>query len=307
MKWPNLKHLHYLVVLHEEQHFHKAAKRCFIGQSTLSAAIQNLEEQCASQILERDNKQFVFTRFGENLVAQAKQLLSHAEEVSAYANTGGQWQQSTVSIGVIPTIAPFIFTDILTLAEHTYPQMSLALSEDTSANLVQQLSDGKMDAVILALPYPIPNCRHRVLGHDPFFLVGRQESIAHLPKPIDFASLPRESVFLLHAEHCMTEHAVSACQIAYQEQVSHLAASNVLTLLQLAQHQNGFTFIPELAKRKGILDNTQLSAVSAGDEAYREIALVWRNTSQRSEMFSSLASLFAEVMPIPLLSNSQQF
>jgi LysR family hydrogen peroxide-inducible transcriptional activator len=299
MKWPNLKHLHYLVVLHEEQHFHRAAKRCFIGQSTLSAAIQNLEEQCATQILERDNKQFVFTVFGENLVARAKQLLSHADELAAYANTGGQWQQSTVSIGVIPTIAPFIFTDILKLTAQTFPEMNLALSEDTSANLVQQLSDGKLDAVILALPYPVPNCRQMVLGHDPFYLVGREETIAQLPKPIDFASLPRESVFLLHAEHCMTEHAVSACQIAYQEQVSHLAASNILTLLQLAQHQGGFTFIPELAKRKGILNNTQLTAVSAGDEAYREIALIWRNTSQRSEMFISLATLFAQATPIP--------
>lgn len=299
MKWPNLKHLHYLVVLHEEQHFHRAAKRCFIGQSTLSAAIQNLEEQCATQILERDNKQFVFTVFGENLVVRAKQLLSHADELTVYANTGGQWQQSTVSIGVIPTIAPFIFTDILKLTAQTYPEMNLALSEDTSANLVQQLSDGKLDAVILALPYPLPNCRQMVLGHDPFYLVGREETIAQLPKPIDFASLPRESVFLLHAEHCMTEHAVSACQIAYQEQVSHLAASNILTLLQLAQHQGGFTFIPELAKRKGILNNTQLTAVSAGDEAYREIALIWRNTSQRSEMFISLATLFAQATPIP--------
>lgn len=80
MNWPNLKHLSYLVALHEEQHFHRAAKRCFIGQSTLSAAIQNLEEQCASQIIERDNKHFVFTEFGNELVAKSRLLLEQASE-----------------------------------------------------------------------------------------------------------------------------------------------------------------------------------------------------------------------------------
>lgn len=299
MKWPNLKHLYYLVVLHEEQHFHRAAKRCFIGQSTLSAAIQTLEEQCASQILERDNKQFVFTVFGQQLVAQAKQLLAHAEEVSAFANTGGDWQKSSVSIGVIPTIAPFMFSGILTACETHYPAMKLALTEDTSANLVERLMDGKLDAVVLALPYPTPGCRHQVIGHDPFYLVGNEAQLNQLPQPIDFATLPKESVYLLHAEHCMTEHAVSACNLAYQEQVSRLAASNILTLLQLAHHQNGFTFIPELAKRHGILDNTELSAIPAGDNAYREIAIVWRATSQRRDLFQALAKLFAPYLPIP--------
>ena len=99
MQWPNLKHLHYLLVLHEEHHFHRAAKRCFISQSTLSAAVQNLEEQCANQILERDNKQFVFTSFGLDLVAQAKRLVEHADEFAKFASSGGDWQQSVVKMG----------------------------------------------------------------------------------------------------------------------------------------------------------------------------------------------------------------
>ena len=46
----NLKHLHYLVTLHQEQHFHRAAQRCNVSQSTLSTAIQNLEEHFGSQL-----------------------------------------------------------------------------------------------------------------------------------------------------------------------------------------------------------------------------------------------------------------
>lgn len=299
MKWPNIKHLYYLLMLHEEQHFHRAAKRCFISQSTLSAAIQNLEELCGNQILERDNKQFVFTAFGSELVAQAKLLVEHASEFSQFAQTGGDWRRSVVKMGVIPTIAPFVFNDILDATQQQYPDLRLLLSEDTSANLVEQLQDGKLDAVLLALPYATPNCKQLILGQDPFHLVGHAQQLANLSTPFAYSTLPKESVYLLQAEHCMTDHAVSACQIAYHEQVNSLSASSIYTLLQMAQHHHGFTFIPELAKRKGVLDNTSLTTLPSDGNAYREIALVWRKTSQRSALFNTLATLISGFMPIP--------
>jgi LysR family hydrogen peroxide-inducible transcriptional activator len=97
----------------------------------------------------------------------------------------------------------------------------------------------------------------------------------------------------------MTDHAVSACEIAYQEQVNALSASSIHTLLQMSQHHQGFTFIPELAKRQGILNNTGLTTLPSDGDAYREIALVWRNTSQRADLFNSIASILIPLMPVP--------
>ena len=299
MKLPNLNHLSYLLMLHEEQHFNRAAKRCFISQSTLSAAIQNLEEQCGNQILERDNKHFVFTSFGLALVERAQKLVEDAQDFTQFAETGGDWRKSVLRMGVIPTIAPFIFNDLLTSAKEQYPELQLLLSEDTSANVMADLMSGKLDVVLLALPFATPNCRQRILGHDPFHLVGHPEQIANLPQPFEYSRLPKDSVYLLQAEHCMTDHAVSACEIAYQEQVNALSASSIHTLLQMSQHHQGFTFIPDLAKRQGILNNTGLTTLPSDGDAYREIALVWRNTSQRADLFNSIASILIPLMPVP--------
>ena len=85
MKWPNLKHLHYLVTLYQEQHFHRAAQRCNVSQSTLSTAIQNLEEHFGSQLLEREHKTFVFTSLGLDIVERSKVLLQEAGELVEYA------------------------------------------------------------------------------------------------------------------------------------------------------------------------------------------------------------------------------
>ena len=62
---PSIKQLQYLLALHEHQHFGRAAEACYIGQSTLSAAIANLEETMNAQLLERDHKTFIFTPLGE--------------------------------------------------------------------------------------------------------------------------------------------------------------------------------------------------------------------------------------------------
>jgi LysR family hydrogen peroxide-inducible transcriptional activator len=301
MKWPNLKHLQYLVTLHQLQHFNKAALQCNVSQSTLSTAIQNLEELFGCQLLERDHKNFVFTPFGLDLVERSKKLLNEASELVDFAQTAGNWQAGKLKLGVIPTIAPFIFEGVLTSVTQNFPELHLQLQEDTTENLLRQLSEGELDLLILALPMDTPGCKQLVIGHDPFHLIAHSELVNTLPQPMDVSALPKESIFLLQKEHCMTGHAVSACGLQHAEQISSLAASSLYTLVQLANSKLGFTFMPELAIGHHILSSTSLVSMPAEDNAYREIGLVWRSGTTRVRLFRALAELFSPLMPIPTL------
>ncbi|MFT5676903.1 MAG: LysR family hydrogen peroxide-inducible transcriptional activator [Paraglaciecola sp.] len=302
MKWPNLKHLHYLVVLHQEQHFNRAAKHCHVSQSTLSAAIQNLEEQFGCQLLERDHKTFVFTPFGLELVERSRSLLTEANELVDFAQTSGNWLAGNLKIGVIPTIAPFLFEGLIKCVKEQLPEIILHLQEDTTANLLVQLNEGMLDLLILALPMETPGCKQLVLGHDPFHLIAHSDLAETLPMPMDVSALPAKSVFLLQQEHCMTGHAVSACNLRHKEQVSSLAASSLYTLVQLANSKFGFTFMPELAIQNHILSGTQLISLPAEDMAYRELGLVWRNGTTRVRLFRKLAEMIAPLTPVPTLN-----
>ncbi|MFQ3197784.1 MAG: LysR family hydrogen peroxide-inducible transcriptional activator [Paraglaciecola sp.] len=301
MKWPNLKHLYYLVTLHQEQHFHRAAQHCHVSQSTLSTAIQNLEEQFGCQLLEREHKTFVFTPFGLELVERSKHLLTEANELVDFAQTAGDWHSGNLKIGVIPTIAPFFFEGLISTVVQHLPAISLQLQEDNTANLLSQLNEGVLDLLILALPMETPGCKQLVLGHDPFHLIVHSDLVSTLPMPMDFSALPAQSVFLLQQEHCMTGHAVSACKLKHKEQVSSLAASSLYTLVQLANSKLGLTFMPELAIKNHILSTTQLVSMPAEDNAYREIGMVWRNATTRVQLFRYLAQLLAPLTPIPTL------
>ncbi len=302
MKWPNLKHLHYLVTLHQEQHFNRAAQRCHVSQSTLSTAIQNLEEQLNGQLLERDHKTFIFTSFGLEIVERSKLLLQQASEMVDYATSAGDWQAGNLKVGVIPTIAPFIFEKMISNIGAALPTLNLQLQEDTTENLLKQLNDGVLDLLVLALPMETPGCKQLVLGHDPFHLVGHEEVLAQLPNPLEISSLPKNSVFLLQSEHCMTGHAVSACGLKHAEQVSALAASSIHTLIKLAGCKMGITFLPGMALSEGILEGSPLRALDAEQNAFREIGLVWRNGTTRMQLFRKVAEIIAPIMPVPKLN-----
>ena len=301
MKWPNLKHLHYLVTLHQEQHFNRAAQHCHVSQSTLSTAIQNLEEQFGAQLLERDHKTFVFTPFGLELVERSRQLLNDANELVDFAQTAGNWQAGNLKLGVIPTIAPFLFEGLIKQVSEHLPQISLKLQEDTTSNLLQQLNEGVLDVLVLALPMETPGCKQLVIGHDPFHLIAHRDLVDTLPQPMNMSELPAQSVFLLQQEHCLTGHAVSACGLQHKEQVNSLAASSLYTLVQLANSKLGFTFMPELALQNHILGSAPLVSLPAEEQAFREIGLVWRSGTTRMRLFRYLAELVAPLLPVPTL------
>ena len=151
-KLPNLKHLSYLVALDKYQHFNKAAEACFISQSTLSSAIVKLEQQLSCQLLEREHKRFIFTSHGKQVVALAQKLILHANEFTVFSQQQGGHNSGSINLGCIPTIAPFLLTDLVQACQKSLPNLELYLREDTTENLLAQLEQGEIDCAIMAFP-----------------------------------------------------------------------------------------------------------------------------------------------------------
>ncbi|USD65775.1 hydrogen peroxide-inducible genes activator [Vibrio sp. SCSIO 43136] len=299
-KWPSLKQLHYLVTLHETRHFSEAAERCFVSQSTLSKGIQNLEEMVGSPLYERKDKKspLVFTMVGEKVVEQGRELLAKGHELLELGSlASGNAMQGELRVGCIPTIAPFLLCDLVQEVNHRYPTLNLLLREDTTSNLLEALRNGQLDVLILALPVEIGNMDSKVVGHDPFKMVLSEGQANGIRVPIRYDDLPDESVFLLENEHCLTEHAVSACKLTKREKINPFTATSLHTLVQMVANGLGTTFIPQMAIEHGLLDNQNLIVVEPpGQKAYREIGLVWRPSSARQETFNTLADVVSDLL-----------
>ena len=301
---PNLKHLQYLLALHQYQNFNRAADASFVSQSTLSSAILKLEEQLGCQLLERDHKSFVFTPHGEEVVKKARQIIVATTELSDYCRHYGTPFGGNLRLGSIPTIAPYLLTDLAEICQQQLPDVSLYLREDTTENLMRMLADGDIDVAILALPVPQHSFQQKVVGRDAFYITGNSALINKVKQDPDYHQLPQHSIFLLSQEHCLSEHAVSACNVEDQGLIHPFYASSLTTLIQMAHYHKGVTFLPQMAVDKGVVSQKDMSLERMPDDMYREIGLLWRTTSMRQRLFLKLSQLVTDLLDIEKIHKS---
>lgn len=294
---PNLKHLKYLLALSEHQHFHKAAESCFVSQSTLSSAIIKLEQLLDCQLIERDHKSFVFTAHGKAVVKMAERLIHDATDLVEFSMSQGKANKGHVYLGCIPTIAPFLLTDVIGTCAQQFPDIELFIKEQPTDILLAQLANGDIDIAILALPIDHKYraiFKQTIVGKDEFLLAGASELVEQVNVDGHYRNLPDESVFLLSEEHCLTDHALSACRLVEQTKINPFAATSIATLLQMTIHHKGLTFLPEMAINKGVAGNSYLSVSRLKGAPSRDVAMLERPGSLRSATFDLFAQMLRE-------------
>ncbi len=301
-KLPSLKNLNYLIALHQQQNFNRAAAACNVSQSTLSSGIQNLEEQLGCQLIERDHKSFLFTALGEEVVEQARKIITSTEELMHYAKGHGNIMEGPVRLGIIPTIAPFVVAELSRRVQANFAKLDLQISEDTTANLLSALRDGELDILLLALPMDIHGNQKWLLGRDPFKLVAHKEIADQLGEPVDYDKLPDGSIFLLEKEHCLTGHAVAACQLTDTVKVNPFTATSLHSLVQMADAKKGQPLCHRWQLTVASLIHDLKPLKPAGQEAFRDIGMVYRPTTSRRQTFRKLAELIAPLLPVSTLN-----
>ena len=297
---PSLRQLRYLVALAEQLNFRLAAEANFVGQSTLSAGIKELESVLEVQLVERDTRNVRLTPAGEEAVRRARTLLAQAEDLVEAAHTAREPMTGDLRLGVIPTIAPFVLPRIMPALRKRYPSLRLYLREDLSERVLEKLRAGALDFALLALPYDTGDLVLRELGRDEFWFVSRAEDPLARDKSVALESLDPRDVVLLEEGHCLREHAVRACGRHAPWSESIVEATSLTTLLQMVESGLGVTLLPELAIKAGILDHTQLIARPFSKRVpARTLALVARPTSGRLADLEVLAGLIEEKTAAP--------
>lgn len=298
MRLPSLKHLNYLINVHKYQHFGEAAKACFVSQSTLSSGIAALENVLGVRLIERNNKKILFTPLAEEVVQQAQHILVSVEELTQQVQLFSRPFGGSLKLGVIPTIAPFLIPQMLMLFKQEFPELKVFVREAQSHVVLQQLAEGELDLVLLALPYPSSGVVMHSFYQDRFYYAQHKDSqlnTAVKPEALaaDFSNLADNSLLLLEDGHCLRDHALSACHLQRTEKINTFAASSLHTLVQMVNNDLGVTFLPEIAIASGILKNTDIiiSPLPDNSNNYREIGFAWRSQSNRIEEFEHLLQL----------------
>ncbi|MFA5538925.1 MAG: LysR substrate-binding domain-containing protein [Gemmobacter sp.] len=287
MKTVTLKQLRYFEALARLGHFGRAADDCAVTQPALSMQIRELEESLGTPLFERGPRQVRLTGFGEVFAPRVREILRSVDELGDLARAAGDRLTGRLRIGVIPTVAPYLLPRIMTRLTRLYPEVEVNLRETVTPRLLRDLTEGRLDTAIVALPVSEPALTEVALFTENFVLVRPGEDAG---KPVPGPEMLREMRLLLLEEgHCFRDQALSFCDMTPARPRELLDGSSLATLVQMVGAGIGVTLIPEMA----VPVETRSAPVSVArfrdPQPARTIGMIWRKSNPLAGQLEQIA------------------
>ncbi len=300
-----LKQLRYFDALSRELHFGRAAEACSVTQPALSMQIQEFEQNLQLNLIERTRSGVQLTPQGEEVAKRAAKILSETRDLIDLARGGGSVLSGALRLGIIPSIAPYVLPPLLPLLRKSHSDLELSLRETQTHALVQELADGKLDVLLLALPIKHGDVEIELLFEDRFVvaLSGEREITEDVRATPEFVE--HERLLLLEEGHCLRDQALAYCELQQVKKLNTFGASSLSTIVELVSAGHGITLLPEISLGVETRGRDLKLMRFAEPEPTRKIGLVWRATSPRKADFQELARLIKEAAA-PLIESAQQ-
>lgn len=240
--------LHTFVVLAEERHFGRAARRLHLSQPPISQRIRQLEEYLSVQLFIRSTRQVTLTQAGRELYNRAKKLLTEAAAAEAAIKRLGAGSQGELRVGFTRTVASQILPRLLNHYHDHKPDVSLHLHEDWSTRLMEMVSGEKLDVALLrrSTAGTLPNIDFTLVQREPLWLaVHKSHPLAQVRKVHPHA-LAGEAMVGYSATNAQYFHEILHAIMAHYDikpEIRHQSA--VPTVLAVVNAGMGLALVPE--------------------------------------------------------------
>ncbi len=286
-----LTELRYIVAVARYQHFGRAAEACHVTQPTLSLGIKKLEEELDVEVFERGARNEIkITIPGSRIIEQAQKVLDQADVIKQLANQDQDPLAGPLRVGAIFTIAPYLLPALIPRIHKRAPHMPLLLEENYTASLAEQLKKGKLDVIIIALPFDEPGVVTQAIYEEPFVVATPKQHPWHKRKSIQANELADEALLLLGPGHCFRDQILQSCpdcQTSSRLQQG-LEGSSLETIRHMVATGAGITVLPSSSNSQPA-KNSLLSMIPFEEPApSRRVALAWRKSFTRPEAVEAL-------------------
>lgn len=288
-----LRQLEFALAVAKHRHFKRAAEECNISQSALSLGIAELEKQLDTQIFERNNKQVLITPIGEEILVRAQRVFSEINDLTTRAQSHQTPLAYPMTVGMIPTIAPYLLPKVLPELKAQYPNFRMTVVEQQTERLIEQVRYGHIDTAIIALPYAVDGLHTFEFWQEDFFAIFPKDNPLAELETISSDQLSKANLMLLGEGHCLTDHALTVCSFDRDEFKSNFSEASLNTLIQMALAGMGTTLIPEMALNQVHRQNNQVATIPLTEEGpHRRIAFVTRLNYARVDDVNLLGNIF---------------
>ena len=288
-----LNELRYIVAVARELNFRRAAEKSFISQPALSLAIQKLEEELGVHIFERGKSEVSVTPLGVQIVEQAQRVLEEAGHIREIANQGNDQLSGALRVGIIYSVGPYLLPELIPKLKKLAPEMPLEVEENITNNLDALLRNGKLDVIIIALPYGDMGILAQPLYDEPFEVVVSNDHHWADRRSIRAQELSAEKVLLLDSGHCFSNQVAEACPGLKRKGAEIQQGTSLETIRNMVASGLGITVLPATANSARYRSKLLKVIPFANPAPSRRIALAWRKSFARGQAIEALAQAIA--------------
>jgi LysR family hydrogen peroxide-inducible transcriptional activator len=294
---PTIAGLRAFVAVAETRHFGSAATALGVSQSTLSQALSALETGLRVQLVERSTRRVFLTAEGRQLLPHAQAVIEAAAVFTTAAAGASDPLQSSIRLGLIPTVAPYVLPTLLAGLAERLPALELRVIEDQTERLLIGLREGSLDAALIALPAEAGGITEIPIYDEDFVLALPPEHPLAGKRRVPPTALAELPLLLLDEGHCLRDQALDICRAAgVRAELANTRAASLATAVQCVTGGLGVTLIPQSAVPVEAARSRLELAYFAAPRPGRRIGLVFRSSSGREGPYRQLAELIGELV-----------
>ena len=293
-----LRQLRYLSALARHGHFGRAAEACSVTQPALSMQIRDLERELGVAVVERRPGEVMLTDVGREIARRGEDVLTASRDLVDFARHRSGLLQGRLTLGVIPSLAPYLLPRILPVLQARFHELRLELRETQTRPLIDDIKSGALDAALLALPVEESDIDSIALFEDLFLLAVPSGDPRPPTSRIEIGEIDQSRLILLEDGHCLRDQALALCAGARGRNATAagtgFGASSLATVMQMVASGYGVTLIPQIAADVERRDSRVKFLRLKNPEPGRSIGLVFRRTSPRKADFAALGEVVKE-------------
>lgn len=289
----DIRQLRYFVAAAEAGTISRAAARCGVAQPSLSQQLMKLEADLGVDLFDRLGRGVALTEAGRLLLPKARAILGMVEDAETNLGTDVERGRGRLSIGAIPTMAPYLVPHLVAALRAEFPECDIAVSEDLTQNLVEAVEDGQLDLAITSTPIEGKHVELEVVGSEPLVVVAAAAHPLAGSGGVGLEELRGLPAVTLHEMHCLGRQIGDFC--TRRRLASNVAcrSTQMDTLLRFVALGLGVSIVPAMVAGADS-DGSRAYVQFREDQPRREIAVVRRSGRRRSRLGQRFTELLRE-------------
>ena len=267
-----LHQLRYVLAVAETGNFTRASARCNIAQPSLSQQVSKLERELGHRLFHRLGRRAVPTEAGAVFIERARRILLETENAAREIRDSPALER-TITIGAVPTLAPYLLPPLLERCRNELPNLQVLTREGFRKDLVEAVVRGDLDLALVSLPLRDPRLSIEPIFAEPLLLAVSHDHPLAEQAQVTAADLAEQTFVMLGDGSTLTTQIERFCgEYDFTPRIGYRCAQ-VATLKSLVTLGLGIAILPQISRHP--TDRQKLTYRHlTGRSPVREIAVI---------------------------------